>query len=334
MKEKAKVSRETPAQIFASAIANTSDDVRAEIGKKESVKRNIRNTQRGVLPKEVSTLHDLEIEGEWAQATGDQQFLIHDSDRDQHNRVIVFASDEGLRHLATQQTWFMDGTFKIAQKLFEQLYIIRAKVGDSAVTCAYSLMTGKSQALYEEMLQAIVSRSEQLGFSPDPVNIHMDFEQSVIQAVNSTFGDHVNVRGCFYHLTQSTWRKVQQLGLVDQYHTDEEFKLFCGMLDGLAFLPLTDVTEGMTFLKGCTPEGTEALVEYFDSTCVTGSFRRIQRLNGDYTFVEDPPPFLKKGQTTSARPGTMASAKLLAIRIHQYGDSFNVYKKMKHKPGC
>ena len=73
---------------------------------------------------------------------------------------------------------------------------------------------------------------------------------------------------------------VQQLGLVDQYHTDEEFKLFCGMLDGLAFLPLTDVTEGMTFLKGCTPEGTEALVEYFDSTYVTGSFRRIQRLNG------------------------------------------------------
>ena len=63
MKEKAKVSRETPAQIFASAIANASD-VRAEIGKKESVKRNIRNTQRGVLPKEVSTLHDLQIEGE------------------------------------------------------------------------------------------------------------------------------------------------------------------------------------------------------------------------------------------------------------------------------
>ena len=47
MKDKAKVSRETPAQIFASAVANTSDDIRAEIGKKESLKRNIRNAQRG-----------------------------------------------------------------------------------------------------------------------------------------------------------------------------------------------------------------------------------------------------------------------------------------------
>ena len=218
MKDKAKVSRETPAQIFASAVANTFDDVRAEIGKKESLKRNIRNSQHGVLPKDISTLHDLEIDGEWAQTTGDQQFLVHDSARDHHNRVIVFVSDEGLRYLATQHTWFMDGTLKIAPMLFDQLYIIRAKVGESAVTCAYSLMTGKSQALYEEMLQAISSRSEQLGFSPDPVNIHMDFEQSVIQAVKSTFGDHVNVRGCFYHLTQSTWRKVQQLGLADQYH--------------------------------------------------------------------------------------------------------------------
>ena len=36
MKEMAKVSREAAAQIFASAVANTSDDVCAEIGKRVS----------------------------------------------------------------------------------------------------------------------------------------------------------------------------------------------------------------------------------------------------------------------------------------------------------
>lgn len=66
-------------------------------------------------------------------------------------------------------------------------------MGESAVTCAYSLMTGKSQVLFEEMLQAIVNKCEQFGFSPDPVNINMDFEQSVIQVVKSPFGDHVNI---------------------------------------------------------------------------------------------------------------------------------------------
>lgn len=70
MKEKAKVSRETLGQIFASFVANTTDDVRDEIGKKKSVKRNIRNTQRGVLPKDPSTLQASEIDKEWSQTIG------------------------------------------------------------------------------------------------------------------------------------------------------------------------------------------------------------------------------------------------------------------------
>ena len=48
------------------------------------------------------------------------------------------------------------------------------------------------------------------------------------------------------------------------------------MLDGLAFLPLDEVNNGMHFLKANTPEGLEDLVQYFDSTYVSGSYRRIQ----------------------------------------------------------
>ena len=70
----------------------------------------------------------------------------------------------------------------------------------------------------------------------------------MITAVMSSFGPEVNVHGCFYHLTQATWRKIQILGLVQRYREEEEVKLFCGMLDGLAFLPVDDVPEGMTYL--------------------------------------------------------------------------------------
>ena len=48
---------------------------------------------------------------------------------------------------------------------------------------------------------------------PDPVTINMDFEMPVILAAKSVIGDHIRIRGCFYHLTQSTHRKVQELGL-------------------------------------------------------------------------------------------------------------------------
>ncbi len=42
---------------------------------------------------------------------------------------------------------------------------------------------------------------------------------------------------------------MQQLGLVTRYRSDEEVKLFCGMLDGLAFLPVSEVPQGLQYLK-------------------------------------------------------------------------------------
>ena len=53
--------------------------------------------------------------------------------------------------------------------------------------------------------------------------------------------------------------------------------LFCGMLDGLAFLPESDVTAGLDELKGMMPEGLDELVSYFESTYVSGTFRKIER---------------------------------------------------------
>jgi hypothetical protein len=35
--------------------------------------------------------------------------------------------------------------------------------------------------------------------------------------------------------TQASWRKIQQLGLVPLYNNDDDFRLFCGMMEGLAF---------------------------------------------------------------------------------------------------
>ena len=90
------------------------------------------------------------------------------------------------------------------------------------------------------------------------------------------FGSHINFISCFYHLTQSTWRKVQELGLVRRYD-NEDFKHFCRMLDGLAFVPPGEVKQGMDYLKEVCPEDAEGLVDYFDSTYVSGHYRAIAR---------------------------------------------------------
>jgi hypothetical protein len=123
---------------------------RLELGNLESRKRNLRRQKRKVLPPEPAELKDLRVEGEWATTGGPSDtstrrpFLIHDSGTDRPDRILVFSSPEQLRQLALAQTWFMDGTFSTAPKIFTQVYVIRVPLDDSAVTCAYAFMTGMS----------------------------------------------------------------------------------------------------------------------------------------------------------------------------------------------
>lgn len=52
------------------------------------------------------------------------------------------------------------------------------------------------------------------------------------------------------------------------------------MLDGLAYLPEEDVEDGLLPLRGLAPTQAIDLVEYFDATYVTGSYRPVTRFGG------------------------------------------------------
>ena len=141
------------------------------------------------------------------------------------------------------------------------------------------------------MLHAVVTKCEELRCSADPTTIVCDFELAAINAIHSVLGRHVAVRGCFYHLCQSTWRKIQELGLAQLYKDNNEVKVFCGMLDALAFLPVNDVQAGMSYIRDHVPDvdskdALQTLINYFDSTYVSGTVRKIQRpSNGDGLIV-------------------------------------------------
>jgi hypothetical protein len=171
-------------------------------------------------------------------------FLIYDSGPTAIKRMLIFASQEGLHHLAQSRHWFLDGTFNVAPHIFDQLYVIRSSLGETCVSCIYALLPGRTQELYEEMFRAISDASEKLGASLDPEVVTADFEKAVWLAATAVFGQQLQLKGCFFHLCQSTWRKIQTLGLATMYKENDEAKQFCGMIDGLAFLPLSDINEG------------------------------------------------------------------------------------------
>lgn len=83
-------------------------------------------------------------------------------------------------------------------------------------------------------------------------------------------GNNTTTKGCFYHLTQTTWRKIQELGLAVEYRADDDLQMFCCQMDGLAFLPVNDVAVGMAYLRTICPPNAEPLLNYFDRTYVSG----------------------------------------------------------------
>ena len=279
LKRKAADERGTPGQLLSDSTVHASVEVRAALGNCDVMKRTIRRERARHHPKNPATTDDLIMDDEWKTTGGPnpQQFVIYDSGRASTNRMIVFATDIGLQHLARSDVWMMDGTFDVAPTIFTQLYVIRAPLNTTSVSCVYALLSDKLESTYNELLTAVLNRCKILGFQPDPQVVISDFEKAALNSVSNTLGDHVRHQGCFYHLTQATWRKVQSLGLTTIYRADEDVRHFCGMLDGLAFLPVDDVPAGMQHVRENMPtEELQPLLEYFDATYVTGKFRSIQ----------------------------------------------------------
>ena len=276
MKHLAANTRERPASLVSTKLAELPAAARPLAGSEEAMKKMIRRVRKGKAPPAPASLREFTIEGEWAQTSGPrpEPFLIYDNGQDSDSRIVVFASPPALRTLSTANTWFMDGNFAMAPPGFLQLYVIRVPLGSTTIGVTYALLQRKTQDTYEELFQALLDKCNSMELYPDPRTILVDFEQAVISAIQSTLGNDIQVRGCFYHLTQETWRKIQELGLVRKYRDDEDFKLFCGQLDALAFLPIEDIPEGITYICTITPIDAEGLVDYFDQRYVTGTFRR------------------------------------------------------------
>ena len=281
MKENALQGRGNTRQIVLDAMVPLSQDEQIAMGEMETIKRRIRRYRCAGRPNEPRSLQDLKIEGEWAFTKGPnpQNFLLHDNGINSRNRILIFGTDEGFLHLAESEIWYMDGTFSCAPNLFQQIYIIRAPLGESAVTCVYAFLTGKSQEIYEEMLQAIIDEGNDRGIQMN-VNMTMtDFEIAMMNAIRNKLGHHIKIKACFYHLTQSTFRKIQELGLTSLYINDRNVRHVCGMIDGLAFVPLNRVSDGMQYIKNNAPAELQELIDYFDKTYVTGTYRATRPRN-------------------------------------------------------
>ncbi|XP_040072998.1 uncharacterized protein LOC115309874 [Ixodes scapularis] len=119
------------------------------------------------------------------------------------------------------------------------------------------------------------------GYLPDPSVIVNDYEMAAVRAVREVFGPDFASSGCFFHLCQSTHRKVRELGLINKYRSDDAFRKACGVLDGLAFVPPDLLPSLLQQIRDMAPNDMAEILAYFDSTYVRGTFRTASRAGAD-----------------------------------------------------
>ena len=187
----------------------------------------------------------------------------------------------------------MDGTFKTVPTVFRQLYTIHAPVGGEnsrILPLVYSLITSKSEEIYRSLFEELVDFAAENDLTLQPSIILTDFELASINASNYIF-PNVKNKGCFFHLGQSGWWKIQSCGLATRYGTDEQFSLMLRHLFALAFLPPQEIPEAFDILKLEMPSEANEVVQWFEDNYVHGKIRRHLR---NKTVIRLAPLFLSQ----------------------------------------
>ncbi|KAH9371560.1 hypothetical protein HPB48_022317 [Haemaphysalis longicornis] len=124
--------------------------------------------------------------------------------------------------------------------------------------------------------------------------VHTDFEIAAINVIGATV-PRARIQGCFFHLSQSVYRKVWSSGHQDRYYTDEEFAVkvqsvipfasvtlsgndsgvYCTtvhfqmrMLPALAFLPIADIPDAFEDLLQVFPTEAASVAYYFEDVYI------------------------------------------------------------------
>ena len=194
------------------------------------------------------------------------------------NRIVLFATKENIEYLSMSSIWLADGTFKTVPTLFCQLYTVHCLVGGSnpfenghLLPCLYALLPNKMQSTYIRMWEII----RQACPNSQPHYLFVDFEQAAINSFNIIW-PLTQVKACFFHLSQSVYRKLQSLSLQSEYHTDPEFALTMRMLPALAFVPPELFEWSFEKLFYAFPDNAHSLLRYFEENYIA-----LRNLNGE-----------------------------------------------------
>ena len=262
IKARASETVESPQQILQHVVKDLSLDNAGNVTSMENQKRYIRSVRGSNTgsdePSEVTKI----IEMKRFMDDGND-FLLYNSYEHQNrdkNQMVIFGTVQSVDHLKESKHWFADGTFDIAPTSHYQLYSIHCSHNNRVFPCVYAILSNKKQSMYEDLFAQL----KEYCAENEPESITFDFELAAINAASIIFPSS-NLNGCFFHLSQSFYRKIQQLGLQKKYGSDASFANKCKMIPAMAFIPLDEVEPVFEELKShLSDDGFKELLSYFE----------------------------------------------------------------------
>lgn len=274
IKRRALDTEETAQQILSTVAVNVSDSAAAQLPPIRHMRRGVRRLKKDAgnpLPVPPN-LQAMEIPQEYKVTHRDEPFLLYDSGTDSPNRILIFSTETNLRALTTTGHWFSDGTFKTAPELFYQIYTIHALVDKNILPCVYALLPNKTEETYYQLFQQLLILKPNL----HPISVMVDFEIGARNALVRVF-PQADIKGCFFHLSQCVYRKVQEKGHQQRYQNDGEFNLCMKMIPALAFVPVADLEEAFETLAEDIGDDCQDILDYFEDNYIGRPGRRQRR---------------------------------------------------------
>ena len=169
----------------------------------------------------------------------------------------------------------MDDTFKVCPRLFYQLYIIHSHCYNTVLPKLFCLLPDKQTTTYHRLFTLIQSKCIDHQIALSPSTIIVDFEVAVHNVVRSVFPNST-LHGCLFHYGQALYRKLQEVCLSSNRHSDHDaimkwFRLFIGV----AFVPSAQVTTAFALIKEHYTPNCRWCKEfnlYFFDIWLTGSY--------------------------------------------------------------
>lgn len=234
-----------------------------EIPSTSSVKRILQSNRSDARgnQEEPKSRDDIILDEECLKMSDGSSFLLKDDSTGP--RILIFSGEKNREALKTHKTVFMDGTFKSCSKQFAQIYTIHADFGSSSEETnvhpvIFSLLPDKKKETYVRMFRLILDSVPEW----NPQQINLDFEAAAISAIREVFPE-AEINGCYFHFKKCLWRKVQGLGLTDEYRNNEHIRQSIKMCASLAFLEPGDVGEGFLLIHSQAPKNDQ-LGNFFD----------------------------------------------------------------------